>query len=397
MPTARLLDAHCRAAKPQERAYKLFDGAGLALVVLPSGTRSWRLFYRLAGRQQTMGLGLYPAISLADARRLAAQARVEIAAGRDPMAPRRAVAAESPTFESACRSFWGGRKDLSPGYVGNALRALELHLWPAVGSKPIGEISREDLLQPLRRLDAAGRHVYVRRTRMWAAQVWDWAIEHGHAVSNPAASIKPERAFGRAAVESFAALELTEVPAFMQRLSLEGELLAAMACRMVALTWGRTQELRSMRWEQVDGDLWRVPRGTMKARRDHLVPLSTQALAVLEKMRARSSGAYVFAAEHRKDRAISENAVLALIARMGYKGRMTGHGWRSVASTWANERGFSADAIERQLAHAPADKVRAVYNRAELMPQRRQMLQAWADWLDRCEGRGQSTSTAASP
>lgn len=387
MPTHRLLDAQCRLAKPRQRTYKLFDGDGLALVVLPSGARSWRLFYRQAGRQRTMGLGLYPAVTLSAARLRAAEARAELAAGRDPMAPRRATRSEV-TFRGACKSYWDNRRDLSDGYRANALRGLELHLWPALGAKPIGDISRDDLLTELRRMDAARLFVYVRRVRMWSAQVWDWAIEHGHAASNPAASIKPERAFGRAPVESFAALELTELPAFVRRLRMEGDLLAALACWMLALTWARTGELRSMRWSQIDGDLWRVPRAKMKMRRDHLVPLSRQALAIIARMRERSRSEYVFAAEHRDDRPMSENTVLALIARIGYAGRMTGHGWRSVASTWANEGGYGADAIERQLAHAPADKVRAVYNRAEFIAERRRMLQAWADWLDQCAGAG---------
>jgi len=143
---------------------------------------------------------------------------------------------------------------------------------------------------------------------------------------------------------------------------------------------------RMMLWSEVDGDLWRIPAGRMKRKKDHLVPLVPQALAILAKLRKRSRGsAYVFPAEHRTDRPMSENAVLYLLHRMGFKGRMTGHGFRSVASTWANEAGYGADAIERQLAHSPEDKTRAAYNRAEFMPERRAMLVAWADWLDAAE------------
>jgi integrase len=161
-----------------------------------------------------------------------------------------------------------------------------------------------------------------------------------------------------------------------------------LACRLLALTWVRTNELRMMEWSEIDeaGKVWLIPAGKMKRDRDHLVPLSNQSLAVLKQLRARSrpEARYVFSAPHRMDRPMSENAVLTLIARMGYRGRMTGHGWRSVASTWANENGYSPDAIERQLAHVPDNKIRAVYNRAEYLPDRKKLLQDWADWLDSC-------------
>jgi integrase len=150
---------------------------------------------------------------------------------------------------------------------------------------------------------------------------------------------------------------------------------------MLALTWVRTGELRMMEWAEIDGDLWRIPEGKMKRRRDHLVPLSRQAMEVLDIMKMRARGPYVFGADHRADRPISENSILYLLHRMGYKGRMTGHGFRSVGSTWANERGYKSDAIERQLAHVPGDAVRHAYNRAAYLPERRKMLQDWADWL----------------
>lgn len=167
---------------------------------------------------------------------------------------------------------------------------------------------------------------------------------------------------------------------------MEGELQSVLACRLLAMTWVRTAELRMMEFTELDGAVWRIPAGKMKRKRDHLVPLPRQALALLGELRARSRGGkYVFPAEHRDDRPMSENAILALLARIGYRGRMTGHGWRTIASTWANEHGYNRDAIERQLAHAPDDKVRAAYNRAEYLPERTTMLQAWADWLDSCE------------
>lgn len=207
--------------------------------------------------------------------------------------------------------------------------------------------------------------------------------ERGHAQVNPAALIRPEKAFGRQQVEHFAALDHVALPAFFARLAIEQDLQSVLALKLLALTWVRTTELRNMRWSEIAGDLWVIPAGKMKRRRDHVVPLSTQALSLLKTLKERAGRSeYVFPANHRMDRPMSENAILYLLYRMGYKGRMTGHGFRSIASTWANERGYPSDAIERQLAHAPEDKTRAAYNRAQYLDQRRTMLQVWADWLD---------------
>lgn len=386
MPTNTLSDARCKGAKPTDKPYKLFDGGGLHLYVSTTGSRTWRLAYRLAGKPQTMSLGSYPEISLAAARVKREEAKRALIEGHDPMAPRRANR-QGVKLAEAADTYWKGRKDVSDSYRSNAMRGIEMHLTRLL-AKTIGSITRDDLLAELLRMDAAGLHVYVRKVRMWIGQVFEWAVENGMANTNPAALIRPEKAFGRSKTTSFAALTLREVPEFLGRLALEGDLQSVLACRMLALTWVRTNELRMMEWSEVDeaAKTWLIPAGKMKRDRDHLVPLSDQALAVLKQLRARSrpEARYVLSAPHRMDRPMSENAVLYLIARMGYKGRMTGHGWRSVASTWANENGYSPDAIERQLAHVPDNKIRAVYNRAEYLPDRKKMLQDWADWLDSC-------------
>lgn len=386
MPTNTLSDARCKGAKPSDKPYKLFDGGGLHLYVSTTGSRTWRLAYRLAGKPQTMSLGSYPEISLAAARVKREEAKRALIEGHDPMAPRR-VNRQGVTLAEATEAYWQGRKDVSATYRTNALRGIELHLVRLL-SKPISSITRDDLLGELLLMDAAGLHVYVRKVRMWVGQVFEWAVENGIANINPAALIRPEKAFGRAKVTSFAALALREVPEFLERLAMEGDLQSVLACRLLALTWVRTNELRMMEWSEIDeaGKVWLIPAGKMKRDRDHLVPLSDQSLAVLKQLRARSrpEARYVLSAPHRMDRPMSENSVLTLIARMGYRGRMTGHGWRSVASTWANENGYSPDAIERQLAHVPDNKIRAVYNRAEYLTDRKKLLQDWADWLDSC-------------
>lgn len=385
MPTNTLTDAKCKAAKPRDKAYKLFDGQGLFLYLTPKGAKVWRLAYRIHGKQQQPSLGSYPDVTLAAARTKRDEFRSMLAAGTDPMAERRAERT-GKTMEQANDEYWAIRKDLSPSYLAKSKRAIETYLYPKLKDRLVSTITREDLLPILQGMDAAGKHVYVRKVRLWVGQIFDWAVEHGHATINPAALIDSRKAFGRAPVEHMAALELHEVPAFMQRLSLEGQLQSVLGCKLLALTWTRTNELRKMRWEEIDGDLWRVPKERMKRRNDHLVPLTTQALEIIANLRLRANGSeYVFPSDRRIDRPMSENAILYLLHRIGYKGKHTGHGWRSTASTWANENGHDKDAIERQLAHSPDDKVRAIYNRAEYLPQRRQMLQEWADWLTLCE------------
>lgn len=386
MPTNTLTDAKCKGAKPAEKDYKLFDGGGLFLFVTTKGGKIWRLAYRVDGKPKTISFGPYPAVSLSEARMKRDEAKAKLRDGSDPMEERKAPARTSKTLGEASDLYWSGRKDLSSSYIANATRGINMHLSKLL-SKDIGKITRLDLLTELQHLDAAGKHVYVRKIRMWVSQVFDWAIENELAEINPASQIKPEKAFGKAQVEHFAALEIKEVPDFLFRLSMEDDLQSVMACRLLAYTWVRTNELRMMEWPEIDLDekVWLIPAGKMKRKKDHLVPLSEQAIEIIQSMKDRSRGGrYVFESDRNKDRPISENSILYLIHRIGYKGKMTGHGWRSVASTWANENGYSPDAIERQLAHVPDNKIRAVYNRAEYLPERQKMIQDWANWLDSC-------------
>lgn len=375
--TNKLTDHKIKALKPSGKAEKHFDGGGLFLFISPTGSKLWRMAYRVDGKAQTATFGAYPLVTLAKAR----EKRDELKRGDLPE-KKPVEVAPGITLAKACEAFFKTRKDLSPSYLMNFENALIRHILPTLGGRQVRELGRADVLAALNVMDAAGHHVYVRKTRMWLGQVFDWCVEQEHCEINPCSLIKPEKAFGRAKVESFAALELTEIPAFMQRLDLEAEIQSALACRLLALTWTRTAELRGMKWSEVAGDLWRIPASRMKRQRDHLVPLSRQALVIIEKMRARCRGSeYVFPNDRRLDRPMSENAILYLLGRMGYGGKMTGHGFRSVASTWANENGYGKDAIEKQLAHSPDDRVRAVYNRADFMPERVAMLQAYADWL----------------
>lgn len=379
MATNKLTDHQCRSAKLKPKPYKLSDGFGMYLYVSTTGARVWRMGYRLDGKEKTHVFGPYPLLSLADARTRRDEFRRKLLDGVDIRSkPKRLI-----TFSDAVQTYWAGRKDVSEGYRANATRGLAMHIEYAVGNEDISTISREKLLELLMRLDAQGKHVYARRVRVWAGQVFDWAVEQGHCKENPAAQIKPEKAFGRKPVQHHAAIKLSQVPDFMGRLALESELQSAIACRFLALTWVRTQEMRFMTWGEVEGDVWRIPAKRMKKAREHLVPLSTQALALLTKIKQRSRGGeYVFASDLRTDRPISENTVLYLLARMGYKDQMTGHGFRTLGSTWGNENGYNRDHIEMQLAHAEDNDVRGAYNQAQYLEPRRKMMQDWANFLD---------------
>ena len=381
-----LTDKACRQAAPAAKPLRLNDGGSLYLEVAPSGTKSWRWSYSEDGKGQTATLGRYPVMSLALAREQRDKLSLKRMLGESvkpaKAAPQPALAA-GPTLREANETYWDARQDTAPGYRANAKRAIELHLVPALGDYPVGLLTRELLMVELNRMNAAGLYVYVRKVRMWVGQMFDWAVEQRFMALNPVDSINPRKAFGRRKVQNFAAVELTEVRELLERMAREKEIQSVLACRMLALTWVRTNELRMMLWSEIDGSLWRIPKGKMKRAHDHLVPLPTQAMAILATLKERSRGSpYVFPNDRRLDRPMSENSVLYLLHRMGYKGLMTGHGWRTVASTWANEHGYDDDAIERQLAHAPEDKVRATYNRAKYLKARRRIMQAWADWLD---------------
>lgn len=383
MPTNTLSDSKCKSAKPKEKDYKLFDGGGLFLWVSSKGNKTWRIAYRVDGKPKTMAIGPYPDVSLADARIKRDELKASLRDGKDPM-EKKHKQKNMLTFAEATQEYWRLRNDVSPSYKHKALRSVELHVFPDLGSMPINKITREDLLNSLRVADAKGIHDHVRKIKIWCSQVFDWAMENSYCEINPASMIKSEKAFGKNKVENMAALKIEEVPEFLERLSFEDQnMTSVLACKALANTWVRTKELRFMEWTEVQGALWVIPADKMKRNRDHVVPLSKQMLAILRAMKARSRGGkYVFESDISKEKPISENAILYLLYRIGYKGRMTGHGWRSIASTWANENRYNPDAIEMQLSHVSANKVRSAYNRAEYLPERKKMVQDWADWLD---------------
>jgi integrase len=385
-----LTDTAIRQAKPATKARKLFDGAGLFLQVSPQGGKWWRLKYRFAGKAKLISLGIYPEVSLKQARDRRDEARKLLAEGIDPSGERKAQKAkllrdESGTFEAVARE-WFAKFSAAwvPAHAETVIHRLEADVFPWIGSTPIGEIDAPDLLQVLRRIEARGAVSTAHRIKQVIGQVTRYAIATGRASRDASADLRgaltPERE------RHFGALTRpAEVAGLMRAIEgYQGSFIVRCALRFTALTFARPGEIRKAEWIEIDyeNSFWRIPAARMKMRRDHLVPLSRQALEVLRELHPLTgSGRYLFPGRI-LSRPMSENAITAALRYMGYeRGQMTAHGFRTMASTLLNEQGWSADAIERQLAHAERDEIRGAYNRAEYLSERQRMMQAWADYL----------------
>ena len=390
-----LTDAAARGAKPRNKPFKLSDGGGLHLLVQSNGARLWRLAYRFAGKQKTLALGAYPAVSLAKAREGREGAKKLLADGIDPGAQKRreklaARVAADATFKALAIEYLSNRRHaLTPLYADQILRRLEADIFPALGNRPIADIDAPELLDALRKVERRGALEQAKRLRQTCGQVFRYAVVTSRARHDPSAALKGAlKPKGRQ--QHHTPMPREDLPGFLRALdTYDGDPRTALALHLIVLTIVRTSELRAARWEEferLDGDdpLWRIPAERMKARFEHLVPLSTQAVAVLSELRelpgVKASG-YLFPSPSREGY-MSNNTMLFALYRLGFHGRATVHGFRGVASTLFNEAGFHPDWIERQLAHDERNEVRASYNSAQYLAGRRGMLQWWGDWLD---------------
>ncbi|HEX7113696.1 MAG TPA: integrase arm-type DNA-binding domain-containing protein [Steroidobacter sp.] len=383
-----LTEARIRAARPREKPYKLFDGGGLYLLVTPGGGRWWRLKYRYGGRECGISLGIYPDVSLKAARERRDEARRLLASGVDPSAHRKAErAASAQRFEALAREWLAGEeKKLAPATYAKAKWLLESWLLPALGAQPIGEITPAELLGVLRRVESRGIHETAQRAKQLAGRIFRYAIATGRAERDITADLRgalvPPATRNRAAITEPARVGelLRAIDGYI------GQPATLYALRLAPYVFVRPGELRAAEWREFDlkAAEWRIPASRMKMREPHIVPLSRQAVAILEELRRLTGGGrYLFPSLRTPERPISENTLNAALRRLGYSGEeMTAHGFRAMASTLLNERGFPPDVIELQLAHKERNKVRAAYNRAERLEERRKMMQAWADYLD---------------
>jgi len=379
-----------RNAKPRSKAYKLADTAGLYLLIKPDGARYWRLKYRFAGKEKLLALGVYPDVTLAEARDDRDAAKRQLRDGVDPVADRKARKLQDKhlhanTFKAVAEEWLAKQRPRwTPGHAERVKRSIEADLYPALGGRPIAELRAPELLAALRRIETRGAHDVRERVQQRASLIFRYAVANGRCERDPVTDLRG--AFTTTSRYNYAALGQKDLPAFFAKLvEYDGEPTTKFAIRLLALTFVRTGELRGARWSEFDLDAgeWRIPAERMKMRETHIVPLSRQALEVLRELQQHTgSGDLILPSRSKATQPISENTILYALYRMGYHSRATGHGFRSTASTILNELGFPADVIERQLAHAPRNKVRAAYNKAQYLPERARMMQQWADLLD---------------
>jgi integrase len=394
-----LTDLRIRNTKLQAKAYKMSDGGGMYLLVMPDGARYWRLDYRFAEKRRTLALGVYPRVTLSDVRARREDARALLAKGIDPSAIKRAAKrtaklAGENTFEAVAREWISNeRKRLAPKYWALLLARLEADIFREIGSRPIADIDAPELLEALRKVESRGVIETARRLRQTCGQVFRYAIVTGRAKHDPSTALRgalgsPGRPRGHRA------MALDEVPNFLNALgAYDGDLRTRFALELMVLTFARTIELRGAQWsefENLEGNepLWRIPAERMKMKREHIVPLAPQAETMLRELRAlpgSEASPFLFPSPSREGY-MSNNTMLYALYRMGYHGRATVHGFRAMASTALNEMGFRPDVIERQLAHQEQNAVRAAYNRAEYLSERRAMMNHWADHLDALVG-----------
>ncbi len=388
--TPMLTDIAIRTAKPREKAFKLYDGGGLYLWVQTSGSKWWRYKYRFGDKEKLLALGTYPEVSLAEARGKHAIARKKLAANIDPNdakkeEKRAALLNSENSFESVARE-WHKTKShgWEPRYSSFIIKRLEGDIFPKLGSRPIKDISPPELLSAVRVIEKRGALEMAHRAMKVCGQIFMYGIATGRAERNPATDL--QGALKPFSTDNFTHLKENELPEFLQKLEeYKGRRQNQLAVKLLMLTFVRTKELRGALWSEIDFDKaeWRIPAERMKMRRPHIVPLSNQAITILKELKLMNCNwQYVFPNPYKPVKCMSENGVLNVIYRMGYRGRTTGHGFRHTASTILNEKGFNGDHIERQLAHVETNKVRGVYNHAEYLPERKKMMQWWADHLD---------------
>ena len=383
----KLTDTKVRSVKPSDKPFKLSDGGGLHLLVKPNGSKYWHQAYRFQGRQKLISLGVYPIVSLKDAREQRDDNKRLLARGIDPSAQRKAEKLSSEgSFEALARE-WHGKfsSNWSLSHSDRILRRFEKDIFPWIGNCRVTEISPPELLTVLRRIEGRGAIETAHRAMQNCGQVFRYGIATGRAERDPAADLRgaipPAKAKHHPSVK-----DPKEISKLLKAIGgYEGSIITRCALQLAPLVFVRPGELRHAEWSELDFDRaeWRIPAHKMKMKDPHIVPLSSQAISVLEELKPLTgSGKYLFPSVRSLVRPMSENTVNAALRRLGYdKDEMTGHGFRSIASTCLHEMGWPSAVIERQLAHGERNKVKAAYNFAEHLPERKKMMQAWGDCL----------------
>jgi integrase len=388
-----LTDVAIKKAKPKDKSYKLSDGGGMYLWITPSGGRSWRWAYRYGGKQKLMTHGPYPEVSLADARDRCTKARKMLVDGIDPMAQRKAdktaerLACGCSFAAVAARwlKHWSVGKSFR--HVDYTDRRLKADVIPVLGERPIAEIQAPELVRMVKAIEGRGARDIAERALQTVGQIFRYAIANGLAQRNPAAEIRPRDILTSTRTKNYARVDARQLPDLLRKIEVyQGTHTTRLAIKLMALTFVRTTELIQARWSEFDLEAarWDIPSERMKMRSPHIVPLSRQSIEILRTLHSLTgSSELVFSGDRNQKRPMSNNTILKGLERMGYKGVMTGHGFRGLASTILHEQGYSAEHIELQLAHTRRNAVAAAYNHALHLKARTKMMQDWADYLDR--------------
>lgn len=384
-----LTDKAVKNAKPKDKPYKLADGGNLYLYVSPTGAKSWRYKYRLAGKEGTFTIGLYPAFGLASAREEHRKSRQLVAQGIHPKHHRsteklkQAVDAAT-TFKSIATEWIAqNRTRWSPSYLRQVERYMQSDVYPAIGFIPIKQVTSAHLLKVMKDAESRGAECVAISIRQWCSAVFQYAVANLRADGDPAAALR--KAVTRPKVKHHAALAGKDIPAFYASLKKHGGYrTTSIAIELLLLTFVRTVELRKAEWSEFSFEeaIWRIPADRMKMRTVHLVPLSTQVVALLNELKTWTGSRKALFPNYRSpSEHMTATTINRALERMGYGGRLSAHGFRSTASTLLHEQGIPSDVIERQLAHMERNKNKASYNFAEHMPERIKLMQRWADYV----------------
>lgn len=390
----KLNEQKCKHASREKDGAKLFDGHGLYLELNKNGSKYWRYKYRFHGKEKLYSIGVYPEISLKEARELHREAHKMVSLGSDPNEMKQEQKRESllnaeNTFESIAREWLTKhRHKVSEGHAQTIEYRLEKEILPALGRRPIRDINAPEILAMLQKIEKRGAYEMAKRCKQYCGQILRYGIATGRAERDHTADLKD--ALTTKKVQHLAALDPRDLPEFLHALRQNHARLytqTRLAMEFLMLTFVRTNELINARWEEIDFDTatWYIPAERMKMRQPHVVPLCTRALEILEELKQYPSPyGWVFPSPTRPRNHMSNNAILQALRRMGYHGKMTGHGFRALAMTTIKERlGYRHEVVDRQLAHAHRNKVNAAYDRAQFLNERRKMMQEWADYLEK--------------
>ena len=395
MPSDKLTELGIKKSKSVIKEKKLFDGQGLYLLLHPNGSKYWRIKYRFLGKEKVLALGVWPNISLTAARKMRNEAKIILNSGQDPNVVKNNILLSKQvdqlnTFKAVADEWLLTKEqEWKQNNFQDVKRAIENHLYPDLGHRPLSEITSAELLLVLKKIEGQGKYEATRRARQKCEAIFRYANLSQRCENNPASNLKGALASPKK--KKFNALNPEELPEFLIKLNeYNGSIITKLALRLVLYTLARTAEIRFATWNEFDLEssepLWRVPKERMKMGIEHHVPLSSQSLRVIKQVRKYSEGDhYVFHQINNPNKPMSENTMLYAIYRMGYRSHATVHGFRATISTLLNENEYNPDVIERLLSHQEKNKVRDSYNRAEYLPQRKKYLQWLGDYLDKID------------